>query len=190
MSEHEHKFYPLHMKTNWKPVNVVFAVNVPDAKNSSPLSSDTGEILLEWHDGFSSELHNILMDFLPSSRWWQNCHIPGACLFVEIKVSWVLNTYLCSFQSQKRLWVAIRSVSFLVAFCCIWCHYRGKKKMWIVHVLWLTSLLILKMWTIKISGSLLTGSLNPCFVLVEARSAVCSTAWSGNWKYKRILVSE
>lgn len=44
--EHEHDFWPFHIKTNGKPANI-FAVNVPDAKNSSPLSSDTGEIVLE-----------------------------------------------------------------------------------------------------------------------------------------------
>lgn len=45
--DQEHNFCPFRMKTNGKNVNVVLAVNVPDAKNSSPLSSDTGEIILE-----------------------------------------------------------------------------------------------------------------------------------------------
>lgn len=45
--EQECNFCLFHVKTNGKNVNVVLAVNVPDATNSSPLSSDTGEIILE-----------------------------------------------------------------------------------------------------------------------------------------------
>lgn len=37
----------LSLKINGTNVNVVLAVNVPDATNSSPLPSDTGEIILE-----------------------------------------------------------------------------------------------------------------------------------------------
>lgn len=45
--EPEHGFCAFLIKTNGKPVCVVLAVNVPDAKNSSPLSSNAGEIILE-----------------------------------------------------------------------------------------------------------------------------------------------
>lgn len=46
---------------------------------------------------------------------------------------------------------------------------QGKKNLWMVYVLRLTSLIILKMCMIKINGSLLAGSPNPLFCFSQSQ---------------------
>lgn len=54
-----------------------FKAHVSDAKNASTLPSNSGTVILEWHDGLCTELHNLFMDFLSSSWWWKISYIPG-----------------------------------------------------------------------------------------------------------------